>query len=174
MSYLGKRHAIKWYLTLLGKRFGPEWSRVTLYTGPYLDRFIFYVFGGTLRLHKFISGDDKRAPHDHPWWFVTFPFTSYKERYWKHWTEVQFGDSFHRASWKDDYVECHRVVKACRFHFRSANFRHIVVDRLDGKRLPDGKMKPFWTFAVSGGVRKDRDWGFWPKPDQYISFREWK
>lgn len=164
MSYEGKRYNVHWYLKLFGMRFGPEYSRVTLHTGPYLDRFILYIGLGTLRLHKFLSGDDKRAPHDHPWWFVTFPFTSYVERWWS-------PDAITGHVYRDRGT---RVVKAWRFHFRPANFRHIVVDRLDGKYNAEGKMKPFWTFVISGGVRKDRDWGFWPKPDQYISFREWK
>lgn len=167
MSYEGKRHSLRWYLKLFGMRFGPEYSRVTLHTGPYLDRFILYIGAGTLRLHKFLSGDDKRAPHDHPWWFVTFPFTSYVERYWVE-REGFLGG---RYTWWDEHI---RTVKAWRFHFRCADFRHIVVDRLDGKRTANGKMKPFWTFVISGGPRKDRDWGFWPKPDQYVSFREWK
>ena len=44
----------------------------------YLERWIIWC-GFTLRLHKFHKGDDDRAFHDHPWWFITLPLRSYTE-----------------------------------------------------------------------------------------------
>jgi len=46
---------------------------------PYLERWIIWL-GFTIRLHKFHKGDDDRAFHDHPWWFITMPFSAYLER----------------------------------------------------------------------------------------------
>jgi hypothetical protein len=139
-------------------RVGLEYSRVHLpRTGEkYLDRFFAYV-GGTFRLHRFWRGDDDRAPHDHPWWFVTFPFVSYVERYWDRDVFADGTTGF--------WYETSRVVKAWRFHFRPAKFRHIVVGRADGKK------KPFWTLVITGFA--SNAWGFYPKPDEFIPWREW-
>lgn len=143
------RHAIKWYLKLFGKRFGPEFSRVHINEQEYLDRFILYVGGGTLRLHRFFRGDDARASHTHPWWFVTFPFASYHEAVYE----------------KGVCVDPKHFVRAWRFHFRPANYEHIVLGRADGLA------KPFWTFVMTGGV--SNLWGFYPRPRHFVSYKEW-
>lgn len=100
---------------------------------PYLERYILW-FGGTIRLHKFYRSDDDRALHDHPWRFITFPFSTYQE-----YQERNFGE-------EQVLVD----VKRFRFHYRPANHKHRVV--LD---------KPAWTFIVTG--THIREWGFWPK-----------
>jgi hypothetical protein len=129
-----------------GKRWwGLEFSTVLHDDSPYLQRWIVYLGGFTLRLHKFHRGDDDRAPHDHPWWFITFPFRSYEE-------VVPEGG-----------VLMHRVVKAFRFHYRPATYQHIV-------KMPPGA-KPFFTFVISG--QRSRGWGFWPSPTQFIDYKEW-
>ena len=56
-----------------GHNLGLERTVVQVGGEPYLGRWILYVGGFSFRLHKFYRGDDMRAPHDHPWWFVTFP-----------------------------------------------------------------------------------------------------
>ncbi|HAL41993.1 MAG TPA: hypothetical protein DCP57_06075, partial [Gammaproteobacteria bacterium] len=71
---------------------------------PYLERWIIWC-GITLRLHRFHKGDDDRAFHDHPWWFITFPLSSYMEH-----TPGQ------------EPV----VISSWRPHFRGASHRHIV------------------------------------------------
>ena len=91
---------------------------------PYLERWIVWC-GITLRLHRFIKGDDDRAYHDHPWWFITFPFKS--------------------------YIEClpeasDREVRPWRPHFRAATHRHIV-------RLKNAS--PVWTLIVTGPKSKE-------------------
>lgn len=127
-----------------GKRWiGFEHSLVTHHGAKYLERWLLYVWGGTVRLHKFWKGDDDRAPHDHPWWFVTFPFHTYEEK-------VAEGS-----------VMMHRTVKAFRFHYRPATYRHIVV----------GAAKPFFTLCISG--QRSRDWGFWPSDKQFVYWRNW-
>jgi hypothetical protein len=70
---------------------------------PYLERWILWC-GITLRLHKFHKGDDERAFHDHPWWFVTMPLQSYREL-------TPMGTT---------------IVRRFRPSFRAAQHRHIV------------------------------------------------
>lgn len=158
-------------------RLGFEASTIVHHGRPYLLRLIAY-FGATLRLHRFVRGDDDRAPHDHPWWFITFPFTSYVERYWLPCPTITFTagmplpgepgfacDSNSGISYGTKWVEDVRVVKAWRFHFRERKFRHFVVGRADGKN------KPFWTLVFTGPSHKG--WGFWPTPDTFVPWRQW-
>lgn len=154
-----KRYAIN----VFGQLWGVEYSRVEVEGVPYLDRYIVYVAGCTLRLHKFWRGDDDRAPHDHPWNFITFPFRDYLEH-------VQEPSG-------REYV---RVVKRLRFHYRPSGYRHIVLHGLeDISYLRDGlrhkaqlrTSKPFWTIVITG--RRTRSWGFWPEHDHYIYWRDW-
>jgi hypothetical protein len=143
------RQAKSFFITLFDLRFGFEWSPVWAEGEKYLDRFIVYA-GGTLRLHKFYRGDDARAPHNHPWWFITFPFTTYTEETYT----------------EDGWFTGVRVVRAWRFHFRSAKYCHVVLGRADRKD------KPFYTFVISG--RRSNGWGFWPKAGKFVYWRNWK
>ena len=127
-------------------RFGLEYSRVHISGRPCLDRWILYL-GGTLRLHRFHRGDDARAPHSHPWWFVTFPFTSYMEVVHEDGRPVEV-----------------RMVKAWRFHYRPSNFQHIVMGR-------DRGTGPFWTIVLTG--RALQEWGFYPAPGKFVSYKNW-
>ena len=99
---------------------------------PYLERWILWL-GGSLRMHRFLASDEDRAVHDHPWWFVTVPFSAYAEF-------VQSGEG-----------ELRRLVRPFRPHFRGARFRH----RVELQRYPT------WTLVLTGA--KSRDWGFWNK-----------
>lgn len=140
----------RWGRFVPGKRWwGFERSTVAHEGRKYLDRWILYVGGGTLRLHKFWRGDDDRASHTHPWWFWTFPLSSYVERVFSQ--GVELGS---------------RVVRAGRPHFRSASFEHIVVGRLGGST------KPFWTIVISG--TRVNAWGFYPKPGEFIYWKEYQ
>lgn len=126
-----------------GCKIGFEHSLISHNGAPYLERWIIHC-GGTLRLHKFYQGDDDRALHDHPWWFATFPFASYREL-------VDDGDG-------------PRVngVRRFRFHYRPAAYRHRVLPFLEHS---------IWTLVVTGSL--SRMWGFWPTPDTFVPFREW-
>jgi len=129
----------------------------------YLDRKMIWTPFGTLRLHTFYMGDDDAAVHDHPWWFITFPFRSYTETYeeeipswkWYDWRKKIPGD--HPMYW----VRRVRLVRAWRFHFRRATHRHFV-------HAPD---RPFRTIILTGPLK--RNWGFWPDGDTFIPHREW-
>ena len=112
------------HVTLGSARFGVTHDLVFENDQPYLERWIIW-FGFTLRLHKFHKGDDDRAYHDHPWWFVTVPFTTYEED---------------TSTWGV------RPVKRFRPHFRPAKHQHIV--RLVGT-------EPVWTFILTGPKSKE-------------------
>lgn len=135
-----------WHFDVGDWRFGVEKSRVGFGDTPYLDRYIVYAGKLTFRMHKFWRGDDDRAPHDHPWTFVTFPLSSYEEIY------------------VDNGVLMHRWVPALRFNYRSLDFKHIVIGRKD--------RRPFWTFVITGPKRKS--WGFWPSDKEYVPWRLWR
>ncbi len=142
------------FITLFKRRFGFEYSRVGLGETPYLDRYIAYIGGPTLRLHKFWRGDDDRAPHDHPWRFWTFPLASYRERAYR-------PDPSGGNWWYSELKQ----VQAFRLHYRPAKYRHVVIGRCAGYS------KPFWTFVVTGSV--ENGWGFWPTPTTFVPWREW-
>lgn len=147
-----------WYFSIGKYRFGAEYSPVYLTQSGelYLQRWIAYFGLFNLRLHKFHRGDDERAPHDHPFWFITFPFSSYTEL---------VDDPYSSL-----YVLRQQVVKAFRFHFRPATYRHIVLQ-------PE---RPFWTFVIAGNY--SRSWGFWQYVQwdrnlwayKFMPWREWK
>lgn len=134
---------------------GLERTVIQVSGSPYLGRWILYVGGFTLRLHRFHRGDDARAPHDHPWAFWTFPLChSY--------TELTL----------DIYGELkHHEVPGWQWNYRPSSYQHIVAD----------PPKPFYTLVVTG--RKDRSWGFWPVIDKdtlgtlrrmFVPWREWE
>jgi hypothetical protein len=154
---------IELHILKLKLRFGFEFSRVGNADVKYLDRYIIYLGQGTLRLHKFWTGDDDRAPHDHPWWFITIPFTTYHEI-------VEECSVHHCPPMTGD---CQSMTGACVHqrqsttrawlpHFRPAHYRHRVLN----------PVRPFYTIVISGGVQ--REWGFWPRATEFISYTKWK
>ena len=113
------------FVTTLGStRIGVTHDLVLDSGQPYLERWILWC-GITLRLHKFHKGDDDRAFHDHPWWFITLPLQSYVEQ-----TPVQ-GE---------------QLVRGWRPHFRPAKHQHIVQIEAD---------QPVWTLLMTGSKRKE-------------------
>ena len=104
-------------------RFGLTHDLVLDNGEAYLERWILWC-GITLRVHKFHKGDDDRAFHDHPWWFVTLPLRSYVET-----TPSQ----------------SQVTVRRFRPYFRPASHQHIV-------HLGDGK--PVWTLIITGAKSK--------------------
>ena len=157
------------FLKLFGTKWGFEFSRVGVGPTPYLDRYILYVGVGTLRLHKFWRGDDDRAPHDHPWWFITFPFTTYLEK-------VPVDQRAPGGFFSYIPAYSRRMVKAWRFHFRPAKYQHIVEGAADQapERFYYTTGKPFWTLVITGG--KSNEWGFWPleygRP-RFVGYKNW-
>jgi len=139
------------------KLFDNKWHEL------YLDRRMFWFKFG-IRIHTFHIGDDDAAVHDHPWWFITFPLRSYTETYeeripapfpWYDWRRRR--PAKHPMYW----VRRLRVVRAFRFHFRSAKHRHFVHE----------PFRPFRTIIFTGRLKNN--WGFWPESDTFIPHREW-
>ena len=132
-------------------RFGIERSTVYIRGEKYLLRYIAYLGPIGLRLHKFYRGDDDRASHTHPWPFITFPFSDYVQRVFQEGAEIK--------AWN--------VVRRFRFHYRSADFEHIVIGPL--KNMNVGS---FWTFVITGPIVQT--WGFYPKPGKFVPWQEYK
>ena len=113
------------FVHTLGKwRFGVTHDLVLDSGQAYLERWILWC-GITLRLHKFHKGDDDRAFHDHPWWFITMPLQTYIER-------TPTNKAARVARWRP--------------HFRPASHRHIV-------QIAGGQ--PVWTLIVTGAKSQD-------------------
>lgn len=123
-----------WGFDLLKRRWGFDRSTVYVNDQRYLDRWILYVNGWTLRLHRFWRGDDDRASHTHPWFFITFPLNDYLE-----------------CVYKQGRFVGPRWVKRFRFHYRPADFEHYV---------KYGVAKSWWTIVLTGPKRDT--WGFYP------------
>ena len=124
------------YDTWLG-RYGFTHDLIEVNGVRYLERWILWCGFGTLRLHRFLAGDDaSRGPHDHQWWFITIPFRSY----------VEFVPD------EDGELDL-RTVSAWRPHFRSSCYRHLVEPFLTGQ------FEPFYTIVITGP--RARRWGFW-------------
>lgn len=140
---------------LLRYNFWFEHDLVGIDSAPYLERWFMYFFGFTFRVHKFYRGDDDRAPHDHPWAFLTFPLTGYFER-------VYPGNIYGNG--------VVRYVKPWRFHFRPSKYQHIVLgSHMDFVKTYEYKVEwystePFYTIVITS--RKQRSWGFWPQIDK--------
>lgn len=123
----------------------------------YLGRWFISFGWGTIRLHKFYRGDNDRAPHTHPWSFITFPLSSYVE---------------HRF---DKGVDLGLfVVKAFRFHYRPVTFEHIVLGRVKMCGCGCGNAtidpKPFYTIVIGGN--KSNEWGFYPEPGEFVHHKD--
>lgn len=115
-----------------------------------------------LYLHKFLRPDDDRAPHDHPWWFVS----------------ILLKGSYIEHRWVDGVESVHRR-RAPSIAYRPLSTHHRVmlddewydtgiVSRRSGKVLGQ-RFKPVWTIILTGpDVRK---WGFWCK-ETFVPWRE--
>lgn len=141
-----------WFFEVFGRRTGLETDTVFINGERYLDRWILYVGGPCIRLHRFWRGDDDRAVHDHPWAFWTLPLTHYTEI-----VQRKFDENF--------YYNQRKLVRAWRLHKRPAKYRHYVVGRADGLK------GPFWTIVFA--AQKSNSWGFWPTPHTFVYWRFW-
>jgi hypothetical protein len=120
-------------MIILGQRLGePEC--------PYLRRWAIGVGGYSIRLHHWYRSDDKRNPHDHPWWFLTLVLKgSYDD--W----------SYPLVDGVPDLSIPYKVdpLRPGSIRFRPAHHAHSVAV------APGG----CWTLMVTG--KKSRRWGFW-------------
>ena len=134
---MSNRYFVRYTETALG-RLGVSHDLIAVGGEPYLERWILWLGIGTVRLHRFLAGDDdSRGPHDHPWWFVTIPFRGYTEL-------VPDADG----------VMTQRSLRAWRPHFRRSSHQHLV----EPGRGP-GSFDAFYSIVITGPRR--RRWGFW-------------
>lgn len=143
---------------------------------PYLIRWMLKLpFGYTLRLHHWLSSDDKRAMHNHPWNFWTFVLCgSYED-----WTEGELcaacngvGKRYTRPVEYVDFVVCQacegrgfaikrELMQQGSFSFRPADHKHTV------NVLPGG----CWTILLMGP--KKQPWGFfWKRLNGKYKFKK--
>jgi hypothetical protein len=88
----------------------------------------------SLRMHHWMYSDDLRAPHDHPWWFLTLCV-------WGSYVDVSPDG--------DDRVSVGSV------RFRRAEHRHSVkVERSTWTLLLTGPERRVWGFWVRDKFRK--------------------
>jgi hypothetical protein len=146
----------RWCIYPFGKMIGFERSTIFINLDKYMDRWIVYTGFGTLRLHKFYRGDDDRASHTHPWWFITFPL----------------GVGYLEELYAEGRALTTRWVQPWRFHYRPADFEHIVLVRADSEGSPDISGAPFWTFVITG--ERVNHWGFYPQPGRFVYWRNYK
>lgn len=109
-------------------------------------------------LHKFLRSDDDRAPHDHPWWFISILL---------------------RGTYIEHINGEINVRTAPAICFRSTKDRHRVellyhaVPVDDYTPYADIKWQalPTWSIIITGPVV--RRWGFWCD-DRFFPSREFE
>lgn len=108
---------------------------------PYIERWVldFGVF--SLRLHHWLSSDDQRHFHDHPWWFFTIILA---------------------GGYTDISPSVREKMIPGRFKLRSAFHQHTVkVDRGGcWSFLVTGPENRVWGFWVDGRFRKRNKYFF--------------
>jgi hypothetical protein len=95
--------------------------------------------GWSLRLHHWLSSDDARAFHDHPWWFITLVL---------------------RGGYTDKGPDGDDVLRAGSVRYRPALHRHTVVPGARGAwtlMATGPKMRP-WGFWLNGKLIRHNKW----------------
>lgn len=132
---------------------------------PYMTR----IWFGRLRLHIFHRPDNDPDPHDHPWGFWTFPFTSYVEEV------IEPEDVFVAYNvnppelrpliagrTETRYHRKVQVVHAFQWHYRPATHTHRVIGKLV-REHPNGGIQ--YTdkeriYTLVWREPESRSWGF--------------
>jgi hypothetical protein len=109
-------------------------EELTCKTGVYLKRWYIETPLFSLRLHHWLSGDDDRHYHDHPWNFVTV---------------VLKGSYVDVAPWPFMPYSYHDTLTQGTIRYRPADHKHYV-------EVADGGC---WTLLITGS--RYRRWGFW-------------
>lgn len=106
---------------------------------PYVIRWRIEFPFGSMRLHHWLTSDDDRALHDHPWWF---------------WTIVLKGGYADKSPAGTDHLGrfSHR--------YRPAQHRHTVIPDESGAwtLLVTGPVVRPWGFWLDGKFRKANKW----------------
>lgn len=149
----------KWTWLWFGQRCGFERSPIVHAGSLYMDRWILYVFGFTLRLHKICRPDFDRALHNHPFAFVTFPLGEYHEIVGLSPDDGPYGPEpdWLRTGPNAGWVNAWQRVRAFVPQFRGIDYRHRIVG------LPNG---PVYTIVITGRYRQK--WGFFPNHSTFV------
>lgn len=98
-----------------------------------------------LYLHRFYRSDDDRAPHNHPWWFVS----------------VLLHGSYIEHRWIDG-VEHITRRRSPSVAFRGLSTNHRI-------ELDTADPRPIWSLILTGP--DVRGWGF-QCPDRFVPWRQ--
>ena len=107
---------------------------------PYVIRWRIETPIGSLRVHHWLSNDDPRAVHDHPWWFLTFVVKGW------YFEESPSSGADH--------------LKAPAIRFRKADHKHTVFPAPGGcwTILVTGRPLRTWGFWPKGKFVKANKW----------------
>jgi hypothetical protein len=110
-------------------------------TCSYLRRWVLDCGWFSLRVHHWISSDDDRYFHDHPWWY---------------WTFCLFG------GYTDVSEKGNQVIRPFTLHYFPAEHKHSVRVGIEGAwtLLLTGPEKRVWGFWVDGKFRKRNKYFF--------------
>lgn len=102
---------------------------------PYIRRWVLDFYFFSFRLHHWLSSDDQRNFHDHPWWYLTL---------------ILWGGYTDRSPDGEDPLSIGSI------RFRPATHQHTVVVQKGGcwSFLITGPEKRIWGFWVNGRFRK--------------------
>lgn len=116
---------------------------------PYVRRWLLDCYFFSVRIHHWISSDDLRYPHDHPWWYLTI---------------VLWG------SYEDISPEGNRTLRAPAIAYFPATHKHSVKVGPKGAItfLLTGPERRTWGYWVNGKFRKRNkyffEWGHHKPP----------
>lgn len=98
---------------------------------PYLRRWVLETPFGSLRIHHWLSSDDDRNFHDHPWWFITLVLS---------------------GEYTDVSPQGRESMTPGRIRFRPALHKHTVEVKPPGcwTIVLTGSHVRFWGFHVGG------------------------
>lgn len=104
-------------------------------------------WGFNVYLHNFMSSDEDRALHDHPWWNLSVLLWG---KYLEHLPK-------NNDKWIKD-SDRHEITKT-RYPFMPIYRNPEAIHRVELFKKNDGTEYPVWTLFITGP--KVREWGFW-------------
>lgn len=128
---------------------------------PLMRRWVVETPLGSLRLHHFLQGDDRRALHSHPWWFFTLPLKGGYQ-------DVTYCPACQGTGEQERGASCnscsgsgyaYEAVRPFRPRFRPANHVHAV------------DTEDCWSLIVTG--RKINLWGFIDRAGKFFESRKY-
>ena len=110
---------------------------------PYARRWVLDLIFCSLRVHHWYRSDDKRAPHSHPWWFITLVLKGSYE-------DWSYPETTRRGLPRLDRKFVDRL--------RVGSIRKRPADHIHSVSVDPGGC---WTVLLTGSP--SGPWGFWVK-----------